>query len=1059
MLIFMPTHRRNWQTKRAWVVFGWLLLTLTPYHASFGQTTSASLSPNERYREVSRLMAQRKYEEAVTQSKALIEEFPNYHNGYFALAMAASEAGQLESARVWLESQLARIPARPMARVGLAHVSNARSDFSAAIEHYQNYLQLSPDDDRAAALLASEYHNQKKSVAGENYFKSLLAVRPYSATGHQGLGVLYTHLDRRAEALAELNQVVGLQGNTIISYSNMAFVLSREGRNSEGIAKLLLCLPLLQANPDDLLERQLLTQLGDLYRRAGNHVAAEHTLGRLLELARAADDQRLEEAALGQLGSLHFRQSNYLEALKYWRLALDVSRTIASRKSKSLTYPHRHLDGIGSVYYGLGDLESAERTYLEALRLSAEAKDERHQSRLLISLGDLYTERGKFSEALSTYQLAMAKGEKLADLASRLGALNSLSTLHRQLGDQQQALADVQRALKILEGLTEPLWQGHSWNNLGNLHLHFREIPAAIIAFQKTLAIDQTTLPPRIIWDANAGLADAYAQLGQLENARRHYELAINQMESTRANLGGEVEKAGFFQDKIAVYKKLIALLVNAPTKGPRFGDVVAFNYVERARARAFLDLLAEARVDVNENTTPDLLKRQRELQQRISQLTSQLIKERSAEADKQNKLKVADLENSLGQADAELSDWLRELRRRNPRYAELKYPEPVTLVETQRMLDHETVLLSYSLGESESFLFAVSRTDFQVKRLPAEKTLEANVQKLLAAITDKNNPAPAEYRRHAANLSQQLLQPVSRMLDGKKRLIIVADGALHRLPFEVLFQPGVSQRGDLRQSPFLIRQFAISYAPSASVLAQLQNETHATAPKSFIAFGDPKYEPASEGGLASTLRVASASGRLNFQPLPYSRSEIDGIAQLFPKDDRELFFGEAATEENVKSPDRLGAYRLIHFSTHGYVNEARPRFSGLVLSLPASAASARAGKQSEDGLLAAYEIFNLKLKADLVVLSACETGLGKEIKGEGLMSLTRAFMYAGAPSVVVSLWNVNDETAADLMIRFYRHLQSGKTKSEALRQAQLETIRDNGFPFFWAPFVLIGKP
>ena len=195
------------------------------------------------------------------------------------------------------------------------------------------------------------------------------------------------------------------------------------------------------------------------------------------------------------------------------------------------------------------------------------------------------------------------------------------------------------------------------------------------------------------------------------------------------------------------------------------------------------------------------------------------------------------------------------------------------------------------------------------------------------------------------------------------------------------------------------------------------------------------------------------------FQPLPYSRSEIDGIAQLFPKDDRELFFGEAATEENVKSPDRLSAYRLIHFSTHGYVNEERPRFSGLVLSLPANAASTRAGKQSEDGLLAAYEIFNLKLKADLVVLSACETGLGKEIKGEGLMSLTRAFMYAGAPSVMVSLWNVNDETAADLMIRFYRHLQSGKTKSEALRQAQLETIRDNGFPFFWAPFVLIGKP
>ncbi len=723
------------------------------------------------------------------------------------------------------------------------------------------------------------------------------------------------------------------------------------------------------------------------------------------------------------------------------------------------TYPHRHLGGIGDVYYRLGDLETAEQTYVEALKLSTEAKDERHQASTLKRLGDVYTERGRFSEALSTYQQALTEGEKQTDLTNQLGALNSLSAIHRQLGNKPQALANVQQALKILEGKTEPLWQGESWNNLGNLHLHFRESSEAVAAFQKTLAIDQATMPPRIVWEANSGLANAYAQLGQRDKAREHYLLAIDKMESARANLGGEVEKAGFFQDKIAVYKRLIALLVTSPTKEARSADAaVAFNIVERARARAFLDLLAEAKVDVTDSTTPDLLKRQQELQQRISQLTAQLIKERSPEVAKQNKPKIEELERSLGKADAELADWLRELRRRNPRYAALQYPDPITLAQTQRMLDDETLLLSYSLAEAESFLFAVSRNDFQVKRLPAEKTLEANVQELLAAITDKNNPAPAVYRRHAANLSQQLLQPVSRMLAGKKKLIIVADGALHRLPFEVLFEPGVRQRGDLRQWPFLIRNFAISYTPSASVLAQLQNESHGTAPKSFIAFGDPTYRPGAEGVLASTLRATNASGRLNFQPLPYSHTEVDGIAQLFAENDREVYFRDDASEENVKVPDRLSSYRLVHFSTHGYVNEVRPRFSGLVLSLPPSHSASR-NPQSDDGLLAAYEIFNLKLKADLVVLSACETGLGKEVKGEGLMSLTRAFMYAGAPSVVVSLWNVNDESAADLMIRFYRHLQAGKTKSEALRQAQLETIRDNGFPFFWAPFVLVGKP
>jgi CHAT domain-containing protein/Flp pilus assembly protein TadD len=1003
-------------------------------------------------------MAQQKYEEAITESKALIEEFPNYHNGYQALAQAAGEANQLEQVRVWLEGQLARLPTRPMALVGLAHISNASKDFAAAIGHYHNYLQQSPDDDRAAAMLANDYNNQKNGAAGEAYFKSLLLVRSDSVTGHQGLGVLYTLLDRRADALAEFDRVIALRGDNVISHSYRAFVLSREGRSPEGISKLLVSLTLLQANPDDLLERQVLTQLGDLYRRSGNYVEADRTLRRLLELARAADDQRGEETALGQLGSLYERQSNYLEALKYWRQALDVSRAITARKSKIRTSPQRHLGGIGDVYYGLGDLDAAEQAYLEALKLSAEAKDERNQSSMLKSLGDVYTEQGKFSEALSTYQHALAQGEKQADLTNQLGALNSLSALHRRLGNQQQALANVRRALKILEGRTEPLWQGESWNNLGNVHLRFREIPEAVAAFQKTLAIDQTTMPPRIVWEANSGLAAAYTQLRQRDKAREHYELAVDKMESTRANLGGEVEKAGFFQDKIAVYKNLIALLLNAPASEARSGEAVAFNYVERARARAFLDLLAEARVDVTENTTPDLLKRQQELQQRISQLTAQLIRERSPEVAKQNKPKIEEIERSLGKADTELAEWLRELRRHNPRYAALKYPEPITLSETQRMLDDTTVLLSYSLAEPESFLFAVSRNDFQVKRLPAEKTIDANVQKLLAAITDKNNPAPAEYRRQAASLSQQLLQPVSRMLAGKSKLIVVADGALHRLPFEVLFQPGVPQRGDLRQWPFLVRQFAISYSPSASVLAELQKEPRETAPKGFIAFGDPTYEPA-QGAIAATLRATSASGRLNFQPLPYSHTEIEGIAKLFAKDDRELFFREAATEANVKVPQRLSSYRMIHFSTHGYVNEARPRFSGLVLSLSPNSSAEKTNPPTEDGLLAAYEIFNLKLNADLVVLSACETGLGKEVKGEGLMSLTRAFMYAGSPSVVVSLWNVNDESAADLMIRFYRHLQAGKTKSEALRQAQLETIRDNGFPFFWAPFVLIGKP
>ncbi|MEK6281813.1 MAG: CHAT domain-containing protein [Acidobacteriota bacterium] len=1039
-----------------------LLLCLISFRDSPGQTVSGSSLPDEQYRQIGRLMAQQNYDQVIAECKVLIERSPEYYNTYIKLVQVSAEAGQLEQTGAWFESLLVRTPPQPMAFVGLGLISEARMDYAGAVDNYQKCLRQLPDADDVAVMLVTDYFRLKKIGDAEAYLKSLIAARADSPSGHHGLGWLYALLGRRSDAIVELDKVLALQPRNVLAHSNKAFTLKGDGRYREAVESLQTCLRLLETNPDEELEKSAFNQLGDVYRRMGNYPEAVKSLEKIVAMARASDDLRNEEVALAQIGSVYYRQNNFVKTEEYWRRALDVSRAIISRKFKTKTYPQRHVGNMGELYDKLGDFAAAEQAYSESLKLSIEVNDEANQSSVLKSLGDLYVEQHKLNQALPIYEQALALGEKLNNRGNQLGALHGLSALHRQMGHHQQAMDYVQRSLKMLEGRSNPLWEGESFNNLGLWHLRFGEIAEARAAFQKTLAIDPSTTAPHIVWEAHSNLATAYVRLGQLDKARDHYQQAIELMESVRARLGGEEEKAGFFQDKIEVYKKQIGLLLDPRLKDARSNAAEAFHYTERARARAFLDLLAEARVNVEQNAAPDLAKRRQELQQRISQLTTQLIKERSQETSKQDQARIGELEKGLGQADAELAAWLRELRSRNPRYAALKYPEPITLAAAQRMLDDKTILLSYSLAEPVSFLFAVSHNDFQVKRLPSEAMLGENVQRLLAAITDKNHPAPDQFRRQSARLSQQLLQPVSHMLAGKKALVIVADGALHRLPFQALLLPGAAAQGDLRRLPYLITRFAISYAPSASVLAELQNEPRESAPKGFIAFGDPVYERRAGGVIASTLRSSGAAGRLNLQPLPYSRSEIAGIAQLFAVDDRELFFGEAASEENVKTPERLSGYRMIHFSTHGYVNETRPRFSGLVLSMPSATnpQSAIPNRQSEDGLLSAYEIFNLKLKADLVVLSACETGLGKEVKGEGLMSLMRAFIYAGTPSVVVSLWNVNDESAADLMIRFYRHLKTGRmSKSEALRQAELDTIRDNGFPFFWAPFVLVGKP
>ena len=1025
--------------------------------------TSADLTASDQYRRIGQSMQQRNYVQALGETRLLIEQAPEFEHAYEKLTQAAEGAGQLNESKAWLASLLQRTPPNYAAYFGMALIDDQKKDYASAIEAYEQYLKAAPDSELAIVKLVRAHDRAGRIAEAELFLRDQLAARPTSSAPHLGLGYYFIRIKKTEEAIKELDVAISLNARTTDAcyYKLLAWYYERRyGRVLELIEQ---HRSAFESDSDKERMKANFEFIGAMYVETGKYSEAVASLEKARTLAVEFGDPATEENYLGQIGTLWLRQDDYLQALFNYQRGFEIAREIKADDDAA-----RHLGNIGWICFLLGDFTAAAQHYNEAFELARKAGDRTNQANILMNVGKVLVDEDKLEQAAAKYLQAFEIGAELSNSATQSTCLDALGSLYIQTGDYEKALVALRQALKLAQEMTTPEQQATTLNTFGELHLHRVQPQQAIESFEQARQIAASIDNLRNVWKAYAGSAAAYQSLGQFGKAREHYRLAIEAMENVRARLGGEEEKVGYFQDKVAVYKKQIALLLDLHGKDTTLHyDVEAFRYSERARGRAFLDLLAEAKVRFEQDLALDLSKGQQELQQRISQLTAQLIKERSQETSKQDKARIGELERGLSQADAELGDWLRELRRSNPRYAALKYPEPITLVQAQRMLDDKTLLLSYSLAEPVSFVFAVSRNDFQVKRLPSEATLSEGIQKLLAAITDKNNTAPEEYRKEAARLSMQLLQPVSRMLAGKTALVIVPDGALHRLPFEALLLPGLSSQGDLRRMPYLIRRFAVSYAPSASVLAGLQNEPRETAPKGFIAFGDPVYEQRAEGPIASTLRAASAVGRLNFQRLPYSRVEIAGIARLFAEEDREVFLGEAASEENVKTPGRLSRYRMVHFSTHGYVNEARPRFSGLVLSLPSSTTlqitksprSAIRNPQSEDGLLSAYEIFNLKLKADLVVLSACETGLGKEVKGEGLMSLMRAFMYAGTPSVVVSLWNVNDESAADLMIRFYRHLKSGLTKSEALRQAQLETIRDNGFPFFWAPFVLVGKP
>ena len=1035
--------------------YRWLLSAVVIWSTAIvchGQQPQVSSSTANRYLNVLAELGRKEYGRAIADSKALIQDDPGFPLVYEKLFNAARRGGELEQARVFLIAQIASPTNNLRAHFGLGLIARERDDPAAAIEEYRLCLQAFPEFIPAYITMVDMSRTLDRLDDVEPFIRSL----PQSAASRYGLSHLRYTQTRYKEAFELCEQVLLLDPQLSEAYKTKAQILYSLGRYEDARQAALTLIQVINASEQIELRLFGLSVKGLAAAANGNQVEALADLTSAYRGAVEVGNLALEERVHSQLAYVYNLQSDCAQELQHEQAALALGIEFKSR------YVGRYTANVGSAYDCLGDTAEAVKYYRQALEISSNPRtpDESTLVNVLTNIAE--TDPGSNTDALRLLERALSVAQSITNPVMEMRVRLSLGFFLEQNGDHAQALSQTKAALQIARKICVAAREGDSLNQLGGIHLSLFESNQAKDAYHQALVIGERTHTPEIIWQAQSGLASVSQQQGDLEQATKYFRRAIETIESVRNRIGISEDRASFLADKIVVYKKLLGLLVELNGKGKNEQVAAeAFRYSERARARAFFDLLAEAKVDPEENASAAFLKQKQELQDRISDLTEELLSERSKESSNRDEVKIGTLEKDLSRADAELADWLRELRRRNPRYAALKYPEPITLAETQRMLDNKTILLSYSLAEPESFLFAVTHDGFQVVRLPSEAKISENVQTLLAAITDRSTPAPDKYRRQAILLSQQLLQPVSKMLAGKTELVIVADGALQRLPFEVLLRPGVPAEGDFRRLPYLITRFAISYAPSASVLAELRNEPREAAAKGFIAFGDPVYEASAQSAIASTLRAASGQERLSLQRLPFSHAEIDGIAKLFARNDRELFFGEDAIEENVKAPERLSQYRMVHFSTHGYVNEARPRFSGLVLSLRHSNNSPTLTKpQTEDGVLSAYEIFDLKLKADLVVLSACETGLGKEIKGEGLISLTRAFMYAGTPSVVVSLWNVNDESAADLMIRFYRNLKTGRmSKAEALRQAQLETIRDNGFPFFWAPFVLVGKP
>jgi CHAT domain-containing protein len=564
-------------------------------------------------------------------------------------------------------------------------------------------------------------------------------------------------------------------------------------------------------------------------------------------------------------------------------------------------------------------------------------------------------------------------------------------------------------------------------------------------------------------------------------------------VESLRNEVVSHDLRMSYFSLKTGYYDRYVDVLMQLHGLHPADGyDRLAFEASERGKARSLLDLLNETEAQIYRGADPKSLQREATIRQQLdarAQLRSKLLNGPHTQE------QLNELEQRLRELTTQYEQVESEIRQNSPRYAALTQPHPASVKEIQQqLLDSDTVILEYELGEERSYLWLVTPTSFTSYELPKRLDIEqASLQAyaLLTARVQRRVQADKEYESAAAGLSNLLLGKVASRL-GHQRLLIVADGALNYIPFSALPTPATGDTPGSAQSPFvpLLVNHEVVQLPSASVLGLLRRETASrhTPPKQVFVMADPVFSANDprvkhgalqsaassvaqsraadvNGGEGTTTEVEAsqlarsagdagvARGGEALPRLEGTREEAKSIVALAPTQSK-LALDFEANRATATSAE-LSQYRYLHFATHGLVDTQHPELSGLVLSM------VNEEGKPVDGFLRLQDIFNLNLPVELVVLSACETGIGKEVRGEGLLGLTRGFMYAGVPRVVVSLWKVDDAATAELMGRFYQGLLVKKLRpAAALRAAQLGMWQDSEWraPYYWAAFVLQGE-
>ena len=833
-------------------------------------------------------------------------------------------------------------------------------------------------------------------------------------------------------------------------------------------------IPALHAIADQPKEAIALVGRGLLYEDRGEMKQSFANLTAALNLFRSLADRLMEATVLLRIGIVQYEAGELEKSLEFDRQALQLARALHEPGLEAAA-----LAGISSVYVALGD-DSRGLSYADqAFKLMPSADSGQLEPEALYHLGVSYQSLDQNEKALDCFArevpLHRARGDRLGEAR----ALYALAGAYDVQGQPKQALTFYQQALEIRQAVGDRRSKAQALNAVGFAYAALSQPETALGYYRQAVALyqavhDQLGESQALFWTAKSEQA-----VGDLTSARTHVEASLAIIELRRANIASRELRTTYLATAQHAYEFYVDLLMQQHRLNPDKGyNARALEAHERAKARGLLDLLSEAKVDLRQGVNPELLQRETRLRQLLEQKQGAEIR---LLAGGDGGEPARDLQKELEALRTEYQQVEAQIRAGSPHYAALTQPQPLGVSAIQKqVLDPDTVLLEYAMGQQRSYLWAVTTSGLTSFELAGRGEIETLAVRLYRTIIGRRPSAPDDYQRTAWALSKILLGPVQDEL-GSKRLLIAGDGALQIVPFAALPSPSLDAGATGPYEPLIVRHEIVS-VPSASTLALLRRDVAGrhSAPRNLAVFADPVFEredgrvpgsvaPASSGTRGFVQSVpqdqvppATPTGQipdtvslLGLERLPFTRQEAEAILRLTPPQSRFAALDFAANRSTAISKD-LSQYQIVHFATHGVVNDAHPELSGIVLSLFDDKGA------PQDGFLRLNDLFNLKLNADLVVLSACRTALGKEVRGEGFIGLARGFMYAGAPRVVVSLWSVNDQATAEEMERFYQGMLGSRhlRPAAALRAAQIEMWKQEKWraPFLWAAFVLQGE-